>query len=49
MTPLLNNKRRKLVESNHVPASDMMESVLQEIGLGYVADKFKDTITAYYY
>ena len=27
---------------NHVPSPDMMESVLQEIGIGYVSGKFKE-------
>ena len=31
-----------MVKNNHVPAPDMMESILQEIGLGYVAGKFKE-------
>ena len=30
-----------MAENNHVPAPGMMQSVLQEIGLGYVAGKFK--------
>ena len=29
-------------KNNHVSAPDMMEFVLQEIGLGYVAGKFKE-------
>ena len=29
-------------ENKHFPASGMLESVLQEIGLGYVAGKFKE-------
>ena len=31
-----------MVENNHVYAPYMMESLLQEIGLGYVAGKFKE-------
>ena len=31
-----------MAENNHVPAPDMMESVLQGIGLGYVSGKFKE-------
>ena len=31
-----------MVENNHVHAPDMMELVLQEIGLGYAAGKFNE-------
>ena len=31
-----------MAENNHVPAPDMIQSVLQEIGLDYVAGKFKE-------
>ena len=31
-----------MVENNHVHAPYMMDSLLQEIGLGYVAGKFKE-------
>ena len=35
-------KWRKMAENNHVLVPDMMEFVLQEIGLGYVDGKFKE-------
>ena len=31
-----------MVENNHIPAPDMMESLLQEIGLGNIFRKFKE-------
>ena len=31
-----------MAENNHAPAPDMIQSVLQEIGLDYVAGKFKE-------